>query len=182
MCALQESAPPAAAPTGKPAAVAVRRAKRRGLPVWAGVLATILVVAGIAAGVYYFKPSSRAEREAKAAESPLEDIAPAAGAPDEAAKGYEKVIEITGIRVFEEQKKAKIKFMVVNHAATELVDLEGAVLIVSVKGGDPIARIPLKIPVLEAYETKEIASPFNSKLRAYEMPDWQFLRAQLKLK
>jgi len=180
VCALGESAPVAAAVVGKSRTTPAARVRRRGLPVWAAVIVTVLVVAGVAAGVYYLKPSSRAERAANTEKDSSLPTAVASPSTDP-ARGYEKVVEISGIRIFEEQKKPKIRLMVINHAATELVALEGTIRVTSGKG-EVVAEVPLKLPLIEAYEAKEIISPFASKLRAYELPDWQFLRAEFKLK
>jgi hypothetical protein len=49
------------------------------------------------------------------------------------------------------------------------------------EGATPIATLPFEVTSLGPYEVKEITSPLKTTLRAYELPDWQFLRADLRL-
>ena len=173
----KEEAPAAPAPPAAP----VRRTKRRrsGLPGWLVAVLVCAVLCGGALAAYYFLlPSSRVTSDEAQAE-PAAERAPAAPATE--LKGYEKVIEISGLRIFEDQKKPKLRFMVVNHASTELAALEGTVNVLS-KDNAPITSVPLKLDTLAAYEAKDVTAPLNTKLRAYELPDWQFLRGEFKLK
>ena len=47
--------------------------------------------------------------------------------------------------------------------------------------GKEVAVIPFSLASLGAYETKDISAPLKTKLRAYELPDWQFIKTQVQL-
>jgi len=46
-------------------------------------------------------------------------------------------------------------------------------------GAAAIGVIEVSVPSLGPYESKELSAPLKTALRAYELPDWQFLRAAL---
>ena len=70
--------------------------------------------------------------------------------------------------------------MLVNHSAAELTDLVGSVLLTT-DGKSELAVIPFKLSSLPGYESKDISAPLKTNLRAYELPDWQFIKAQVRL-
>jgi hypothetical protein len=39
----------------------------------------------------------------------------------------------------------------------------------------------VKVAALGPYEAKEVETTVKSALRAYELPDWQFLRAEFEI-
>ena len=41
---------------------------------------------------------------------------------------------------------------------------------------------PDKAWTTAAFEAKDISAPLKTKLRAYELPDWQFIKAEVQLK
>ena len=45
----------------------------------------------------------------------------------------------------------------------------------------PVGTFSFKIPLLGPYESKELKAPVDTKLRVYELPDWQFLRADFQI-
>jgi hypothetical protein len=93
-----------------------------------------------------------------------------------------KYLEITGIRVTEEGRKPQIKFAVVSHAAAELTDIDVKVRVFTQEGdgaGRTFTEIGVKIPALEPYEVRDVTETFATQLRAYEFPDWQYLRAEI---
>lgn len=200
-CAAREAGPapavPAAAPPPVPQAPAagVRKAfapaaapaaPRGGLPGWlvALLVATVLVGLG-AAGYFYLLPSSRA-RQAGAEPAPpaLETVAaaPAAGGKPHPLAKY---IEITGFRIIEDARKnVQVKYVVVNHSNAELADLAMDLTLrpsTARPEDQPIASFSVKVPALLPYESREFSSTAKTQLRAYELPDWQFLRAEFRI-
>jgi hypothetical protein len=176
------AAPAAAAPPPQ-----VIYVQKRGQPGWliALLVAVGLVVAG-AAGYYFLLPSARAQRGAGAEEQAvMEEPGPAGSQiPPTTAARMARLLEVTGLRILEEDKRPQIRYVVVNHSAADLAGLKGDVILRSSKAAadaDPIAVVPMEVPSLRAYEVKEIIAPLKSKLRAYEYPDWQFLKADLQL-
>ena len=142
------------------------------------LVAATLTAAGAAA--YYFLPSTRAQRGA--ADQDTEPAKPLTKGEAAAAARLAKNIEISGLRIVEEKKKPILKFLVVNHSSTEIADLEGSLTLHASNapaGSDPISIVKLKVASIGANESQEVSSPIKTALRAYELPDWQFLRADL---
>jgi hypothetical protein len=94
-------------------------------------------------------------------------------------------IEVTGLRLTEDAKqKAFVQFLVVNHSAAEITGLAANVNLIAVtaKGEkEPVGAFSFKIPSLGPYESKELKGSVTTKLRVYELPDWQFLRAESQI-
>ncbi|MEP7362582.1 MAG: hypothetical protein ABI972_04950 [Acidobacteriota bacterium] len=182
------SAPIASAPTAPPAPrqqTYTVPQQQAALPPWL-VAVGVAVALGLilAVGYLVLLPKLRnGGRTAAAASSPtatLETPAPktAAVAPAVTGSRFGKYIEIVGIRVIEENKKATVKFLVINHAAAELSDINGTVEIHPTNAQTMVGRVDVKILSLAPYESREFSASLNTTLRAYEIPDWQFLRGQ----
>ena len=97
----------------------------------------------------------------------------------------QKYIEIVGLRLTEENnKKAQARFVVVNHSGAEIADLAAHVTLstrTAKSGDDPIGSFSFKIGSLGAYESKELNATVDTKLRVYELPDWQFLTQDIQI-
>jgi hypothetical protein len=92
-----------------------------------------------------------------------------------------KDIEMIGFRLTEdEQQKAFVQFVVVNHSGADLGEIGAKAELKAIKGRDQqtVGSFEFKTTLL-AYESKDIKAPLETKLRVYELPDWQFLRAQI---
>mgnify|MGYP001157474322 CR=1 FL=1 len=96
-----------------------------------------------------------------------------------------KYIEVTGLRLLEENpKQLQVQFLVVNHSLAPLTDLSGTVAIrptTAGPDGETIGAFSFHIPELRPLESKELKAPLQSKLRVYELPDWQFIRADVTI-
>lgn len=172
---------PAAPPPEKPAR------KRTRLPAW---LLTVLFAAGFAAlglAAYWGYRSVRAPAApvAQAPKSVTEFETPTA--PEMGGKPHPlaRHIEITGLRLSEDAKqRASVQFLVVNHSGADLSGLAADVRLVAVSGtGDRqvVGTFSFKVPRLGPYESRELKAPLETKLRVYELPDWQFLRAEFQI-
>ena len=111
----------------------------------------------------------------------------APAAPDRAAapagrrtQALMKHLEAAGVRILEENRKPVIRLMVVNHSSTELTQLAGNVVLTT-DGQGELASIPFNLASLGPFESKEISAPLKTKMRAYELPDWQFIKAKVTL-
>ncbi|MBL8290694.1 MAG: hypothetical protein JNN08_02595 [Bryobacterales bacterium] len=154
---------------------------KQGLPAWAVTLMVALGLVIIGGGLYYYVGNNRRPAVTTAQEQPvLETVKEGAKAPA-AAPAASKFIEVTGIRIFEEARKPMVRFMVINHSQADLPGVSGTVLLKAAGKDDPIASIPLKLSGLGPYEGKDITAPLKTKLRAYEMPDWQFIKVETQL-
>src|SRR6266851_1473852 len=93
-----------------------------------------------------------------------------------------KYIELVGFRLTEAAAgKLSVKFAVVNHSEADIGDLAVKVKLTTTaaKPGDqPVAEFDAKVPSLGPQEIKDVSASATTKLRIYELPDWQFLKAE----
>ena len=175
-------------PTAAPAQPGVQYVYvKQTLPAWLVTLlvAMALIIVG-GATYYFFFPSARASRQESgaAAASPFEapSESKSAAAPSPAAAALAKHLEVTGLRILEEKKQSLIRFVVVNHSTANMAGLKGNLTLHATQpGSKPIAVIPFTIDAIGPLESREITAALKTSLRAYEMPDWQFLKADLEL-
>jgi hypothetical protein len=103
-----------------------------------------------------------------------------AGSSNPAAKH----LELVGFRVTEKTPgKLQIQFGVVNHSDADLGDiaLDVALKTTTSKDSDPpLVSFKIKVAV-GPQELKAVSVEVPSKLRPYELPDWQFLKADFRL-
>ena len=96
-----------------------------------------------------------------------------------------KYVELVGFRMAEAGPgKLRIKFSVVNHSEADIGDLEVKVKLTttaSKPGDEPVAVFDAKVPALGPEDTKDVSLTVPTKLRIYELPDWQFLRAEFEI-
>jgi hypothetical protein len=96
-----------------------------------------------------------------------------------------KYVELVGFRLSEAGGgKLKVKFAVVNHSEADIGDLGVRVRLTtnSSKPDDPpIATFDVKVPSLGPEEIQDVSATAPSKLRVYELPDWQFLKAEFEI-
>jgi hypothetical protein len=166
-------------PTGAAAAAGGARqadAPRGGVPGWAVAIGACLAIALVLSILYlWLLPQRRF-----VSSGPKAELQPAAARPVRpAGNPFTKHLEVVGLRIRENaQQRAVIKFVVVNHSAAELPPLKGTVEVKTTEG-KALFEIPVKLPSLGPFESKELEAQAPTKLRAYELPDWQFLRAEL---
>ena len=151
----------------------------RGVPSW---LVAILV-AGLAIGGLFLAYKLLGGKSESAA-TPSKTDAAAPAVPGANANPYAKYIEVAGIRIVEDEKQqVKATFAVINHSSADLPSLSLQVTLrtTSAKPGDePVAVLHVNTGALPANSSRDITEPLKIKLRAYELPDWQFLRAQVE--
>ena len=96
-----------------------------------------------------------------------------------------KQIEVVGLRLTQNKaKKTEIRFLVVNHSAGEVQDVAGTLSLrarTSKRDDEPIGACAFKLASLGPYESKDMVAILNTKLKVYELPDWQNLEAQLQI-
>ena len=96
-----------------------------------------------------------------------------------------KYVEVLGFRMSEQGAgKLKITFAVINHSEADIGDLGLKIKLItsaSKPEDPPIAEFDTKIPSLGPQENKDVTVTVPTKLRLYELPDWQFLRAQFEI-
>jgi hypothetical protein len=97
----------------------------------------------------------------------------------------QKFIEVSGLRLTQNARKAtEARFVVVNHSPAEIADL-AAVVTLRAEGArpedPPAGTFSFKLAQLSGYESKEVTAPLETKLRVYELPDWQALQVDVRI-
>jgi hypothetical protein len=154
-----------------------------GLPTWLLTIVFTLAFVGLGAGVYWVVQHSKSsEQKAAAAPVVLQDPAAKANA---AKHPLQKYIEVAGVRFFQNPKKqTEARFVVVNHSDAEITDLAGTVSIWgrTVKSDEEaVGTFSFKVHSLGPNESKELSGPLNTKLKVYELPDWQNVTAEVQI-
>jgi hypothetical protein len=150
---------------------AVPPAPAGGLPSWLIAVLSIVGVAALGYGVIHFMSG----RNGAAAESAVESMPKVAG-----NSPLGKYIEVVGFRIVEDKQKVQLKFLIVNHSAGEIAPFD-LLLEVRTKNqkADEAPLFTVKTPVsgVLPFEAKDMTIPVKTSMRAYEIPDWQFLTA-----
>jgi|SRR5450759_3126299 hypothetical protein len=96
-----------------------------------------------------------------------------------------KYIELAGFRVKEKGPgNLDVSFGVVNHSEADLGDLtlEVNLRTTAAKPDDPpLCSFQVKVPSLGPEEMKPVSAVVPTKLRVYELPDWQYLKADFAI-
>ncbi len=96
-----------------------------------------------------------------------------------------KYIELVGIRASEKSPgHLQVQFGVVNHSEADIGDVKLDVSLgtTAAKAGDPpLITFSAKVPALGPNEMKAVTVDIPTKLRVYELPDWQFLKADFQI-
>ena len=96
-----------------------------------------------------------------------------------------KYIELVGFRINEKSAgRLQIQFAVVNHSEADIGDLKMSINLrttASKPGDAPVIAFDAKIPSLGPSELKPVTVDVPTKLRVYELPDWQFLKADFQI-
>jgi hypothetical protein len=174
-------APPAPEPQASPWDAPPPPPRGIALPTWLLAIVFTLAFGGLVLGVYWLvgsHGSSGATQTSSAVDIPV----PAPGAK---ANPYQKFIEISGIRFAEDPKnkdKSIVKFVITNHADDEIAGLSGSVAIVGRgdKSGQAVAGFSFTT-TLGPEESKDLTTSLTTKLKAYELPDWQFAQPMLQI-
>jgi hypothetical protein len=139
------------------------------MKMWTIILASTLAMAGCSSSGKQVKPASTA-------------------APQTSGKNSNptaKYIELVGFRVNEKSPgHLEVQFGVVNHSEADLgqVKMEVSLRTTAAKPDDPpLITFSAKVPSLGPAELKPITVDVPTKLRIYELPDWQFLKADFDL-
>ncbi len=148
-----------------------------GLPSWLLMILVALLVGGIVAGAVWLK--KRSGTAAPESTSLAGESAPTASSSDHR---YARFIELGGFRIAEDAKRrATLQVAITNHHTADLGPIELEVIL-KTNDGKEIGSSEVKLTSLEPLSTVDVTAPMKSKLRAYEVPDWQFIRAQFEIK
>ncbi len=146
------------------------------LMVVGSALAFLLVIGAIYYGVEHFGSGNPAEKAG------LEN--PANASKQKVSNPLQKYLEVVGIRMMAENKKPVAKFLVVNHSGAEITHLEASVTLwasTSRSEEDSIGSFSFSLPAIGADSSKELTEPLKTKLKMYELPDWQNATAEIQI-
>lgn len=154
----------------------------RGMPTWLLTLVFALAFVGLGAAIYwtvgYLRGGSQAASPPATVESP-------AAKPGAKTSSVQKYIEISGFRFVEDPKNKKIlvKFILTNHSDADLTDLAGNVTIwgrTQKSEEDAVGTFSFKTNVGPT-ASEEVSAPLTTKLKIYELPDWQNVTTDLQI-
>jgi len=108
------------------------------------------------------------------------------GVPPAASKNpAAKYIELVGFRVNEKGPgKLEVRFGVVNHSEADLGDLAMDINLrttTSKPSDPPLCSFSAKVGAVGPEELKPVSATIPTKLRVYELPDWQYLKADFQI-
>ncbi len=155
-------------------------ARKAAMPTW---LLTILCTAGFAlvvVGAYWIFGSH------KSAPVPSATVESPAAKPGAPVSPWQKFIEVSGVRLMEDPKhKGQVvaRFLVTNHSESDIQNLAGNVTIwAGTKRSDEDAQGTFSFKTaIGPYDSKELTEPFSTKLKVYELPDWNVSSADLQI-
>ncbi len=155
---------------------------RHGMPTW---LMSVLFAAGflVVGFAVYYTIQYMSNRPTATARTVVNNGV--AARTNKVSNPLQKYIEVIGIRLMQDSAhKLQARFVVVNHATTELSDLQANVTLwasTAKSEEDPAGTFSFKIKSLGPNDSKELTAPFSTKLKIYELPDWQNLTADLQI-
>jgi hypothetical protein len=153
------------------------------MPTWLLSIIFSLVFVALGAGVYWaIQHFKEGGAPVSASGTTLETPA---GKPGAKPNPYQKYIEVTGVRLFQDsKKKVAARFLVVNHSESEMADLSATVEIrgrTAKEGEEPVGSFKFKVPSLGPNDSKEMTVPVDTKLKVYELPDWQMVDTRVQV-
>jgi hypothetical protein len=153
---------------------------RRGLPTWLLTIVFTLALVGVLFGVYWFVGSSHGT----ATPAPSATVESPAAKPGAKTSPYQKFIEISGVRFIEDAKKRPaVTFIIVNHSTAEIEELAGNVTVWGrTRSSEEQATGTFTFKTkLAANQSKEMTEPLTTKLKFYELPDWQNVSTDIQI-
>jgi hypothetical protein len=96
-----------------------------------------------------------------------------------------KYLELVGFRINERKPgQLQIQFGVANHSEADIGDVKMIINLgtTAAKPGDPpLMSFPASVSKLGPSDLKDVTLDVPTKLRVYELPDWQFLKADFQI-
>ncbi len=175
--------PPVPRPPAAPRPIPVHQTAppRSGLPTWLLTILFFFAIVGVGAAIYYGIDYFR-NRKA----FPSAGVDPAANvARTKVTSPLQKYVEVVGIRLMQDsKKKPAARFLVVNHSPNSLDDLAATVTLwasTNRSEEDSVGSFNFKVGSLAPFESKEITAPLNTKMKFYELPDWQNATPEIEI-
>jgi hypothetical protein len=152
------------------------------LPVWLMTIVFALAFGGVVLGIVWLMSSNKGS--AGSGPAPTASVESPAAKPGAKTNPMQKYIEVTGVRFVQDaKKKTLVKFVVVNHSEADVNGLTGNVTIWGrTKKSEEDAQGTFSFSTnLGPFESKELSAPLNSKLKIYELGDWQNVTTDVQI-
>ncbi|HEY1240262.1 MAG TPA: hypothetical protein VGF16_06875 [Bryobacteraceae bacterium] len=189
-----QAAPPAGAypqgpplhqpPPQQPQARAYVRPRRSGLPTWLLTLLFAFAFVGLGAAIYWGVGYLRGGGGNLAAAKPAATVESPTAKPGAKPSALQKYMEISGVRFAEDaKKKLQVKFNLTNHSDADITGLTGNVTIwgrTQKSEEDAVGTFSFMTDV-SPQSTRELTAPLTTKLKVYELPDWQNVTTDLQI-
>ncbi len=158
------------------------RAHGINLPIWLMTIVFALAIGGVVLGIVWLASGNRGS--VGAGPAPTATVESPAAKPGIKTSSIQKYIEVTGVRFVQDaKKKTQAKFVIVNHSEAEITGLAGNVTIWGrTKKSEEDAQGTFAFSTnLAPFESKELTVPLNSKLKFYELGDWQNITTDVQI-
>ena len=132
----------------------------------------VVVLAGVVYGAYLLVGS-----HGTGAPAPAATVESPAAKPGANTSPYQKYIAMSGVRFIEDaKKKPAVTFIIINHSGAEISEqLAGNVTVwgrTRTSEEEATGTFSFKTK-LGANQSREMTEPLTTKLKFYELPDWQ---------
>jgi len=170
-------------PQQRPAYAGQRPRGAAGLPTWLLTVLFAFAFVGLVAAVYWAVGYFRGGGNSVTATPPANVESPAAK-PGAKTSPLQKYIEVSGIRFTEDaKKKLQVKFTLTNHSDADVSGLAGNVTIwgrTQKSEEDAVGTFSFSGDI-GPQTSREFTAPLNTKLKVYELPDWQNVTTDLQI-
>ena len=154
--------------------------KKAGLPAWTvSFLVAITLFLGVGSLLQYWAANRDTRTPASPSLAAEQSQSGAAAQPSSS-----KIVEVTGLRVLAAPNRPRLDFIVVNHSATPLSDVPLKIAVRSSSSPadtPPLFTISTSLSSLGPYQSREFRAELDPGLRPSDFPDWQSLRADVRV-
>lgn len=157
----------------KPHAAAPKIEKKSGgIPGWLVAILSFVAIGAVGGGAFYGLRYWQNRPSAPVTATPT--VVALHGNP------LLKQLEVTGLRLTEDSsKKVFLTFALVNHSPAALDNLKGKLTLHT--KDSPVGTMEFSVASIAANGSQDVTGALSTTLRVYELPDWQFLRAEIEL-
>jgi hypothetical protein len=173
-------APPVATVPQPAPPVSVAPPAQHHMSAWFLTIVFFLAFVGLGASIYWGYNYSRGSQGA----APAPVTEPPATRTGGKPHPLQKYIEIAGVRFTGDKNQTYAKFLLINHSEAEIANLAANVTVwgrTQRSEEDAVGTISFRIPDIGANESKEVTAPLTTKLKIYELPDWQNITAEVQI-
>jgi len=153
------------------------------LPIWLMTSVCALAIGGVVGGMIWLLSTNRGS--AGSGPTPAAVVESPAAKPGAKTNPVQKFIEVSGVRFVQDAKKkgTVVKFIITNHSESDISNLAGNVTIWGrTKKSEEDAQGTFTFSTsMGPYESKEMTAPVNTKLKIYELPDWQNITTDVQI-